>query len=54
MGGKKEVPYGCRIEIRGRIRGAAKKTKLEVTKGSIKLQSAGRSIEYSKKSLLTK
>ena len=47
-------PSGCRIELRGRIKGAAKRTKLEVTKGSIKLQSAGKNIEYCKKSLFTK
>ena len=54
MGGKKEKPLGFRIEMRGRIRGAAKRTKWEISEGSIRLQSAGRSIEYNKRSLLTK
>ncbi len=48
------VPKGLKVELKGRLRGAAKSKKLSNIKGSVKSQSIDYYIEYNKKEIYTK
>lgn len=45
---------GLKVELKGRVRGAAKSRKLSNIKGSVKSQSIDWNIEYNKKEIYTK
>lgn len=45
---------GLKIDLKGRIRGAAKRKKIVITKGSIKSQTINKNIEVTKKEIYTK
>lgn len=51
---KNEKYSGLKIELKGRLRGAAKSKKLSNIKGSVKSQSIDYYIEYNKKEIYTK